>query len=483
MRATISILLLSFALVVMNPIGATAALEVIVDTNGSGTRTFSDADLDGIIDFNETVSGVLEARARVKQIIEGINSKVTITTLPPFPEGIFRNVSAEPQTITVTVKSGTLPVPVTSPLGWDLFYRTEVDDPVDAIVDVPSHSVQAFAAGGTVPLGVLTGAPLTVATGFALEDHGVDPTTSTSDAWIVWEFTLGPNDEFRVPSDGGFDGESIQVNIFNHSQKCTDKMNNGARKITSVAQKMDTKCVKSSTGLATPCVDAPGDTKTVKKQQKVVTDFDVLCNLVPAWGVNSLSCCYGGGANDGDICVDSSTCGGGECAAGGCVAEVAEAAANELTHDIYGSAVTVSSDPVTRRCQRTVSKAAGKLLVEHMKAFRTCKRDEFGTITNDADLRATCLEPQPDPKDKLADRAMQITTDIQAKCLDKGVSTLGIEFPGECAAEPDPTFGECIAERARCRFCREVNFGDAIVPPVDCDLFDDAAANASCSVP
>lgn len=482
MRAPIFILLLSLALVATNPVGAAAALEVVVDTNGSGTRTFSDADLDGIVDFNETIAGVLEARARVKQIIEGINSKVTIATLPPFPEGVFRNVSATPQTITVTVKSGTLPVPVTSPLGWDVFYRAAVDDTVDAIVDVPSHSVQAFAVGGTVPLGVLTGPPLVIADGFALEDHGVDPATSTSDAWIVWEFTLGPNDEFRVPSDGGFDGESIQVNIFNHSQKCTDKMNNGGRRIASVAQKMDTKCVKSSTGLATPCVDAPGDTKTVKKQRNLVQDFEFLCDPVPAWGVNALSCCWGGGANDGDICVDNTTCGGGECSPGGCVAEVAEAAANELTHDIYGSAVTVSSDPLTRRCQKTVSKAAGRLLVEHLKAFRVCKRDEFGTITNDADLVATCLEPQPDPKGKLADRATQISSDIQLKCLDKGVSSLGIEFPGACAAEPDPTFGECIAARARCRFCREVNFADAIVPPVDCDLLDDSIANASCSL-
>jgi hypothetical protein len=27
-----------------------------------------------------------------------------------------------------------------------------------------------------------------------------------------------------------------------------------------------------------------------------------------------------------------------------------------------------------------------------------------------------------------------------------------------------------------------VNFGDAIVPPVDCDLFDDNLVNASCSL-
>jgi hypothetical protein len=482
MRAPIGILVLSLSLVAMTPLHAAAALEVVVDTNGSGSRTFSDADQDNVVDFNETIAGVLEARARVRQTIEGLNSKMAISTLPPFSNGLFRNVSGSPQTITVTVKSATLPVIVTPPLGWDLFYNFAVDDPVDAIVQVPAHSVQAFAATGTVPLATLSGPALTEPTGFALEDHGVDPAVSTADVWIVWEFTLGPNDELLVPSDGGFDGESVQVNVFNHSQKCTDKMNNGGRRITSVAQKMDTKCVKTSIGLATTCIDQPGDIKTVKKQEKLVQDFQFLCNPVPAWGVNSLSCCWGGGANDGDLCLDSSTCGGGECTPGGCVAEIAEAAANELTHDIYGGTVTVASDSRARRCQKTISKSAGKLLIEHMKVFRVCKRDAFGGITSDEELRATCLEPQPDPKGKLATRAMRITADIRAKCLDKGVTTLGLVFPGACATAPDPTFGECISERARCRFCRAVNLGDAIVPPVDCDLFDDAVANSSCTL-
>ena len=39
------------------PDAAAAVLEVVVDTNGSGTRTFSDADDDGIVDFNETIGG------------------------------------------------------------------------------------------------------------------------------------------------------------------------------------------------------------------------------------------------------------------------------------------------------------------------------------------------------------------------------------------------------------------------------------------
>jgi len=36
------------------------------------------------------------------------------------------------------------------------------------------------------------------------------------------------------------------------------------------------------------------------------------------------------------------------------------------------------------------------------------------------------------------------------------------------------------AERTNCAFCNAVNVVDDIVPPVDCDLFDDATANLSC---
>ena len=104
-------------------------------------------------------------------------------------------------------------------------------------------------------------------------------------------------------------------------------------------------------------MDAPGEVKTLKKQTKLVDDFLVHCDPLPAWGVNGLSCCYGGGTNDGDICVDSATCGGGQCAAGACIAEVSEQGVNDLTHDLYGPAVDVGPEKLVRKCQHAVSKA------------------------------------------------------------------------------------------------------------------------------
>jgi hypothetical protein len=303
---------------------------------------------------------------------------------------------------------------------------------------------------------------------------------TSSDAWLVWTFTLAPNDEMRVPFDGGLDGDSIQVNIFNHSQKCVDKMNNGARKIGDRSQKSDAKCVKTSTGLATMCVDAPGEIKTLKKQNKLIDDFAAQCNPLPAWGVNPLPCCFGGGDNDGAICVDNADCMGGTCSDGGCIAEIAEGGANDLTHDLYGTEVSISPDRLTRKCQQTMSKTVGKLFSEHWKSFRICKRDNFASITDDTLLRSVCLEPEPDPKFKIQKRETQVAEGIQKKCLGKGISGLGGVFPGVCSASSDANIGNCFVQRAACRFCRAANFADAIVAPVDCDLFDDAVTNASC---
>lgn len=459
---------------------ADAVLEVVLDTNGSGTQTISDVDADGVVDFNTTVGGVLLAQARAKEAVEGINSKITLTPLPPLTDGIFRNISGSSQTFTVTVKSTAVPGTVGPPIGWDLFYRAAVADIVDFVVDVPSHSVQAVAVGGTVPLGVVAGAPLASSTPFALEEHGVDPANGTSDVWLVWTFTLGPNDEMRVPFDGGFDEDSIQVNIFNNSQKCVERMNNGARRIADRSQKSDAKCVKTSSGLATACVDAPAERKTLSAQQSLLDDFIAQCNPVPAWGVEATSCCTGGGPNDGDPCTDSSTCGGAECRAGGCMAEIPELGMNELTHDLYGAAVAVSPESKTRKCQYSVSRAVGKLYMEHWKGLRLCKRDEFAAILNDADLKAQCLEPEPDPKGKLQKRTAKLGAVVQSRCFNKSVTGLGSVFPGACAGEPDISMKECLAEQTACRFCRAANIVDAILPPVDCELFDDGLANGTC---
>src|SRR5262245_60426912 len=93
-----------------------AGLDVTLDS-GSGSVTLTDDDLDGIIDFNQTVGGVLDARGRVFEQLNANGTIVSITTTPPFAEGVFHNVGLSDATFTITVNSTAFPA-IGPPLGW-----------------------------------------------------------------------------------------------------------------------------------------------------------------------------------------------------------------------------------------------------------------------------------------------------------------------------------------------------------------------------
>jgi hypothetical protein len=197
--------------------------------------------------------------------------------------------------------------------------------------------------------------------------------------------------------------------------------------------------------------------------------------------VNPLHCCEGG-STDGALCSNVLPCTGGDCVQGACISAAAENGANDVTHDLFGATVNVSAVKATRRCQKIVSKMAGKLLVDRWKVFRKCKKDDFTSISDDTDLVATCAgPPQPDPKDKIGKREALLAQKVSKVCLGKGVTSLGTVFPGACSSAPDLGFATCVAEAVACRFCQSINRTDAISPPLGCDSFDDGAVNSSCS--
>lgn len=459
-----------------------AALDVTLDS-GSGSVTLTDDDLDGIIDFNQTVGGVFEAHGRVLEQINANGTIVSITTIPPFPEGIFHNVGLVDATFTVTVNSSVFPA-VGPPLGWSVFYNGRADDALAAAVNIPSHSVQAAVNSAALTLTTLAGTAITAADDIDLMTSGVNQSDSATDLRVVFSFTAGPDDEIRLPDNNGIDGDAIQVSVFNQQFKCVDKMNNFARKVAQKAQKSDSQCVttgvKAGGADETACVDDPNEAKTEKVEAKMLEQFDTFCapNL-PPWGVNGGKCCENG-SNDGDPCFINAACPGGACVRGACIGGAAERSTNDATHDLFGASV-VPGTGATGTCQKKVVKTAGKLLIERWRVFRKCKKDNFDTIANDTDLVSTCLgPPQSDPKGKISKRVTKLGEDVANKCVAKGVSPVGAAFPGPCTAASDGTFAACLASRMNCRFCQGVNVADDIAPPLDCDLFDDGAINASC---
>jgi hypothetical protein len=461
---------------------AAGALEVTLDSGGSGSVMLSDVDLDGIIDFDETVGGVFRAKGRVLESIGPITTVVTLTATPPDTDGIFGKIGVGAGTAAFTVSVTTTGFPATGPpLGWTVAYVGDAVDSMGGIIDIPSHSVDVSVNAGTVPLTTLTGSPISVssATSIDLQASGVNPADVATDVTVVFSFTPGPDDQILLADNNGFDNKSIEVNVFNQSESCIDRMNNGARRVALLAGNSDAKCVKKGKGTdATICVDDPLEPKTDKKEQKLLTDFADRCAPVPAWGVNGATCCEGG-ANDGMICVGPPSCPGGSCVGGACISAAAETGAGAITHDAFGATVVVSGDKKAAACQAKVLQRAEKLYAAHWKAFRKCKKDNFGVILNDADLVSVCLgPPQTDAKGSISKALTKLGEKVQSTCLNKGITPVGAQFPGLCTGTADGMFAACITDRVACRFCQAANRADAIVPPLDCDAFDGGSAGS-----
>jgi hypothetical protein len=351
-------------------------------------------------------------------------------------------------------------------------------------VNIPSHSVQALVNAGAISLTILSGTAITAADEIDLTSMGVNPSDNATDVRVVFSFTAGPDDEILLPDNNSVDGNAIQVSVFNQQFKCTDQMNNRSRKVLDKAQKSDGKCVtegvKAGGANETACVDDPNDDKTEKAEDKLIEKFGEFCATnVPPWGVNPGKCCDGG-VNDGNVCLTDLACSGGACVRGACISAAAERAANATTHDLFGASVNVTDGGDIGKCQKKVTQRAGKLLVERWATFRKCKKDNFDSITSDAGLIATCLgPPQPDAKGKIAKRVTKLSDEV-TKCIEKGVSPIGPSFPGACGAATDMAFASCVSQRVSCRFCEGINVADDINPPLNCDLFDNGAADASC---
>lgn len=455
-------------------------LEVTLDAGGSGSATFTDTDLDGMIDFDETVGSVFRAKGRVKENLGPITKSVTIAATPPESEAIFRNLGAGMATFTVTVTTSSFP-PTGAPLGWSVAYMGDAGDPLGGPVDIPSHSVTASVNAASVLLTTLSGPPISAATEIELEASGSNGTASAADVTIVFSFAPGPNDEIRLPQNEGFDNRSIQVDVFNQSKLCVDRMNNRARQLAKVAGHRDSWCVLRGTGNVTACVDDTLEPKTVLREQKLLRDFETRCAPLPPFGVQGASCCQGG-ADDGETCIDSLDCLGGTCTAGACISAAAQAAAGAITHDIFGGTVNVASDDKAALCQTRVIQRADKLHRARWNAFRRCKKSNFALISNDADLVDVCLgPPQTDPRGYISRQVAMLSDAVLSACVRSDITLLDSHFPGLCAPVPAGSFANCVAARVACRFCQAVNKADDIVPALNCDAFDDGASNASCT--
>ncbi len=482
---------------------ATSALALEVEiSDGVGTITIVDdgaGDLNlvdpKVIDFDLTTDPTipdLDGGGRVRQVTTSLGQTLTLSATPPNLTTTLKNVGAGSLAITVTIHSDDpYPAAVGAPLGWRLFYNGAVADPTPANADVTGHAAGLFINNSATPISStvvpdinLPGDPPIAFD--ASNSPGSDTLASATSSQVVATFTLGTADEIQLPENPDTEGNGLQGAVFNHDGKCISLMNMSAGSVATAEQKGDVKCVKDQPdtgGDATACVDgvdANGEKSETKLQDKFV-DFD--CEEAPAWGVNAGTCCDGG-PTDGATCLIDAQCGGGTCLAGACIGGAAQIAANDFAHDLFGASVAVGADDVGK-CQEKVFLQASKAIGSVWKKLAKCKKKNFNSIADDADLATVCFNAlATDPKAQFVKMEPKVLKEAE-KCEDSGVTPVAAQFPGSCVTAANPAaFATCVTNRARCRFCQGIFVADDVDPgAIDCDTFDDAVANVSCTAP
>ena len=148
--------------------------------------------------------------------------------------------------------------------------------------------------------------------------------------------------------------------------------------------------------------------------------------------------------------------------------------------DLDSAIVDAHSQQDGARCQRAVERALRRCYDAFAGEFARCAKGGLkqGTIVTVADLD-TCVGADPRGKvARLCDPALAAfsTRTVPRLCDDKGVD-LSDAFSG-CASDDPAEVSSCLARSAACHVCRAIN--QAADLSRDCDLLDDAVANASC---
>ncbi|MFQ5513902.1 MAG: hypothetical protein ACE5FG_05640 [Myxococcota bacterium] len=253
-------------------------------------------------------------------------------------------------------------------------------------------------------------------------------------------------------------------------QKCINTLNKSLASVAKARGKGLCKCLKDGSkgklvGSIESCVSAAPDSKLSKARQKTLAKESQSCPTSPT------DPSYPDFAYTSGVSVN---------AAG-------EESPLLLIHELFGSDLDAAIRPDDRsvaKCQVDIAKRAKKCFETRLKAFVACKKDRLRgpPVDTGEDLQQVCLQQdpnapatgQPDPKGKIAKAcAARIAGRLGKKCA--GVDLMAA-FPGW---EGSPAFENFVDERAACAVCQAVNRADSLVR--DCDLFDDGAANGSCT--
>jgi len=161
------------------------------------------------------------------------------------------------------------------------------------------------------------------------------------------------------------------------------------------------------------------------------------------------------------------------------VEEFVELVGDVLGGDLDAALVADAADPDGAACQQELVRRVGDVYDAAVRTALSESKSALagGVETSEAFATAIGSALLSDADGRIAKATSKLSSRVAKRC--SGVSLASL-FPGACldAADPD-ALAACAAERTLCRQCLAEE--TARVLDLDCDLLDDAVANASCS--
>ena len=240
--------------------------------------------------------------------------------------------------------------------------------------------------------------------------------------------------------------------------RCIRAMNNGARRVFSVASRAQVACIRDAVftgGSADACLDAPIDAILSNAEDWLRLNERSFCSPEPSFGYSGLP-----------IIVAS-----------------ARALFKATIEAVLGQPVDPSiqangADKVTGRCQNAVIRAHRRLEIRRFRSFSRCKSAGLrtGAITADDDL-LECLDSLEDTP-AVERSELNLANIVASKCRSQ-VAPPEQLFPGACSHASDwNDFADCIVEWAACDNCQLISSVDQL--GLACDGTDNGLESAAC---
>jgi hypothetical protein len=246
-------------------------------------------------------------------------------------------------------------------------------------------------------------------------------------------------------------------------RKCTGAIDKALAGVSAAAARGHTACLRDASRGALPqgsdllaCAEADAGGKLAKAIARTGAAFAGKCaGALPPYGVTDAG-------NVGSAAAD---------------------AAPALLYDLLGETIDAAvlaeaAGKPAAKCQQLAVRETQACQATVLRELDRCKRAGLKNKTapfDDADDLAACFGA--DPKGAIAKRCGSgLEAKLRKSCEAKGVD-LAAALPG-CGAAGVAETRACLDRAATCRAC--LTAADAGALPIDCDLADDATANASC---